>query len=68
MIEQSTAGLDVAVHHSALGDRRSTLAIQVDVEEPTNSSIARCDGDYVRAAWGGRAPPTMVEKEVQSES
>jgi FkbM family methyltransferase len=64
-IEQSTRGLDAAVHYCALGEQRSTLSIQVDVKNPTSSTMARYDDKYVNSSVGSGSLPTMVEKQVQ---
>ena len=65
MIEQATKDLDAVVHYCALGDQGSTLPLQVNVESPTSSTMARFTGKYIRAAMGTRAIHTMVEKEVE---
>jgi FkbM family methyltransferase len=65
LIEQATKDLDAVVHYCALGDQRSKLPLQINVESPTSSTMARFTGKYVRAAMGTRAIPTMIEQEVE---
>ena len=65
LIEKSTNQIDAAVHYCALGDHRGTLAIEVNVEHPTSSTMASYAGEYVKAAYRGTSLPAMAKQEVQ---
>jgi FkbM family methyltransferase len=64
MIEQTTRELDAKVNFVALGPKPGTLTIQVNVANPTSSTLARYDDVYTKASFGDGPRPAMVERQV----